>query len=81
MQDDEDRSTWVRTLGEGCERTGFRVHAYVLMTNHLSLAAGDEGGQPFARRRLAAERFHAADNTRHRLWGHVFGGRDKSDLG
>ena len=80
MQDDEDRSTWVRTLGEGCERTGFRVHAYVLMTNHLSLAAGDEGGQPFARRGLAAERLHAADNTRHRLWGHLFGGRDKAIL-
>jgi hypothetical protein len=26
VRDDEDRRTFVRTLGEGCERAGFRVH-------------------------------------------------------
>ena len=37
VQDDEDRSTFMRTLGEVSERTGFRVHAYVLMSNHYHL--------------------------------------------
>ena len=32
VRDDEDRRTFVRTLGEGCARAGFRVHAWVLMT-------------------------------------------------
>ena len=34
VQDDEDRGTFLRTLGEACERSGIQVHAYVLMTNH-----------------------------------------------
>ena len=29
--DDEDRRFFLETLGEGCERTGWRVHAWVLM--------------------------------------------------
>jgi REP element-mobilizing transposase RayT len=37
VQDDGDRSTFVRTLGEARERAGFRVHAYVLMSNHYHL--------------------------------------------
>jgi putative transposase len=39
--DDEDRRSFVRTLGEGCERAGFRVHAWVVMSNHYHLFAGD----------------------------------------
>lgn len=35
--DDTDRRTFLRTLGEACERAGFRVHAFVLMTNHYHL--------------------------------------------
>ena len=31
---DDDRMMFLRTLGEACARTGFRVHAFVLMTNH-----------------------------------------------
>ena len=37
VKDDEDRDTFVRTLGEGCGRSGFRVHAWVLMRNHYHL--------------------------------------------
>ena len=31
----EDRKTFLRTLGEACEKTGWQVHAYCLMGNHL----------------------------------------------
>ena len=37
VRDDGDRVTFLRTLGETCERAGFRIHAYVLMTNHYHL--------------------------------------------
>ena len=37
VRDDQDCVTFLRTLAEACERTGFRVHAYVLMTNHYHL--------------------------------------------
>jgi REP element-mobilizing transposase RayT len=78
--DDEDRRTFVRTLGEACKRAGFRIHAYVLMNNHYhllletpqaNLAAGMGWFQNAYTRRL---------NTRHRLWGHFFGGRYKAIL-
>jgi REP element-mobilizing transposase RayT len=32
--DDTDRCFFLQTLGEACERTGWRVHAWVLMGNH-----------------------------------------------
>ena len=35
--DDEDRKTFLRTLGEVCKRAGFRIHAYALMSNHYHL--------------------------------------------
>jgi hypothetical protein len=31
VKDDDDRRTFVGTLGEACERAGFRIHAWVLM--------------------------------------------------
>ena len=35
--DDTDRQVFLKTLGEACGRTGWRVHAYVLMPNHYHL--------------------------------------------
>jgi len=32
--DDNDRERLMVTLGQACERTGWRVHAFVLMGNH-----------------------------------------------
>jgi hypothetical protein len=37
FQDDGDRRRFLETLGEACGRTGWRVHAYVLMSNHYHL--------------------------------------------
>ena len=34
---DRDRREFMRTLGEACERTGFLIHSYVLMSNHYHL--------------------------------------------
>ena len=35
--DHADRRRFLETLGEACEKTGWRVHAYVLMGNHYHL--------------------------------------------
>ena len=80
VQDDEDRGTFLRTLGEACERSGFRVHAYVLMTNHYHLLL--ETKEPNLSRGMGwlQNAFTRRINTRHRLWGHVFGGRYKAIL-
>ncbi|HEY5741435.1 MAG TPA: transposase [Terrimicrobiaceae bacterium] len=37
VRDDADRATFVRTLAEASERSGFRVHAFTLMSNHYHL--------------------------------------------
>ena len=37
FKDDADRHRWVETLGEGCARTDWQVHAYCLMSNHFHL--------------------------------------------
>jgi REP element-mobilizing transposase RayT len=34
FRDEGDRVLFYQTLGEACERTGWRVHAWVLMSNH-----------------------------------------------
>jgi REP element-mobilizing transposase RayT len=35
FMDDADRQRFVETLGEVCAKTGWQVHAYVLMSNHF----------------------------------------------
>jgi REP element-mobilizing transposase RayT len=37
FRDEADRLLFYQTLGEACERTGWRVHAWVLMSNHYHL--------------------------------------------
>ncbi len=37
FRDNIDRERILETLWEGCERTGWRIHAYVLMGNHYHL--------------------------------------------
>ena len=35
--DDRDRKLWPETLDEACEKTGWRIHAWVMMNNHYHL--------------------------------------------
>jgi len=80
FEDDEDRHMFLRTLGECCERSGWSLYAWVLTSNHYhwvlhtpeaNLVVGMKWFQNTYTRRL---------NTRHRKWGHVFGGRYKAIL-
>jgi hypothetical protein len=41
--DDRDRQCFLETLGEACEKTGWRIHAYVLMGNHYQERAWGGG--------------------------------------
>jgi hypothetical protein len=34
-RDDVDRQDFLKTPAEACQKTGFQVHAYCLMNNHL----------------------------------------------
>ena len=44
FRDDHDRQRFLATLAEACEKTGWRIHAYVLMGNHYHLLVGTPAG-------------------------------------
>ena len=37
FKDEEDRTGFLATLGEACQKTGWQVQAYCLMSNHFHL--------------------------------------------
>jgi putative transposase len=37
FHDDDDRRFFLHTLSQACDMTGWRVHAWVLMSNHYHL--------------------------------------------
>jgi REP element-mobilizing transposase RayT len=78
--DDKDRTTFLDTLGQACEKTGWQVHAYCLMRNHFHL--GVETPQPNLSEGMKwlLQTYTSRFNRRHRLFGHVFSGRFKAPL-
>jgi len=68
VRDDADRATFVRTLAEASERSGFRVHAFALMSNHYHLLLETPQAN-VPRDGMAAERLHAADQHAARTLG------------
>lgn len=80
-RDEEDRRFFLCTLGEACKRTGWRVHAWVPMGNHYHLfletpEANLVGGMGWLQNTYT-RRF----NSRHGLWGRLFGDRSKAVVG
>jgi REP element-mobilizing transposase RayT len=51
---------FLETLGESCEKTGWRVHAYVLMGNHHHLLAEKSRSQPGSGNEMAPRDLHTA---------------------
>jgi len=80
VKDDEDRKTFVRTLGEAAERAGFRIHAWVLMTDHYHFLVETPEGNLSKGMGWMQNAYTRRINVRHGLWGHVFGGRYKAIL-
>lgn len=78
--DKEDRRMFLRTLGSACERSGFRVHGYVLMSNHYHLLIETPEANLSVGMGWLQNAFTRRINVRHGLWGHLFGDRYKSIL-
>ena len=77
-EDDQDRSMFLATLATAVQRTGWRVHGYVLMANHYHLLI--ETPEPNLVRGMAwvQTTYTARYNARHQRRGHLFGGRYKA---
>jgi REP element-mobilizing transposase RayT len=76
--DDGDRRRFLETLGEACGRTGWRVHAYVLMSNHYHLMIETPQANLVAGMRWFQTTWTMRFNRRHRLSGHLFASRSQS---
>ena len=78
FKDDADREAFLRTVGEVKERTGWLVHAYVLMRNHFHALVETPEANLVAGMRWFLGTYTQRYNGRHRVRGHLFQGRYKA---
>lgn len=78
--DDVDRQDFIKTLAETCQKTGFQVHAFCLMSNHYHLVVETPNANLVAGMAWLQSTYTIRLNHRHELFGHVFSGRYKSIL-
>ena len=76
--DDGDRELFLKTLGEACERTGWRVHSYVLMSNHYHLLLETVEPNLSSGMQWLQSTYTIRHNVKHKLRGHLFQGRYKA---
>ena len=78
FHDDDDRHFFLHTLAQGCEMTGWRVHAWVLMSNHYHLFIQTPEPNLVAGMSWLQNTLTRRHNVRHRKWGRLFGDRYKA---
>ena len=78
FRDDVDRESFLKTLADVCVKTGWQVHAFVLMPNHFHLVVETPQPNLVAGMKWFLGTYTARFNRRHKISGHVFAGRYKS---
>jgi REP element-mobilizing transposase RayT len=78
FKDDEDRHRFIATLADACGKTGWRIHAYVLMGNHYHLLVETPEGNLVAGMKWLQGTYTQRYNLRHAVRGHLFQGRYKA---
>jgi putative transposase len=78
FQDERDRHLFLETLARVVERYDVRCYAYVLMYTHYHLVLDTPRGNLADAMRQLNGVFAQATNRRHKLTGHLFGGRYRS---
>lgn len=80
VKDDGDRNLFLEILGRTCRRTAWEIHAYCLMSNHFHLVVETPRSNLGAGMQWLLGSYTQQFNRRHRLSGHLFGGRYKALL-
>jgi len=80
FRDDDDRRFFLTCLAECCEKTGWKVHAWVLMSNHYHLFIETPESNLVAGMKWLQNTVTRRHNVRHGKWGRLFGDRYKSVL-
>jgi REP element-mobilizing transposase RayT len=76
--DDLDRKRWLETLADSVEKTGWKIHAYVLMGNHYHLLLETPEANLVAGMKWRQGTYTQRYNGRHEVFGHLFQGRYKA---
>ena len=76
--EDDDRRLFLKTLGEACQKTDWRIHAYCLMSNHFHVVVETPKANLCAGMGWFLGTYTTRFNRRHQLYGHLFSGRYKS---
>ena len=77
-RDAADRRMFLAGLGEACAKTGWRIHAYVLMPNHYHLLVETPEPNLVAGMKWLQGTYTLRFNHRHGVGGHLFQGRYKA---
>ena len=80
FRDDLDRKSFLETLGAVCQKSGWQVHAYCLMSNHFHLVVETPQANLVVGMKWLLGTYTMRFNRRHKLSGHLFAGRYKSLL-
>ncbi len=80
FRDDRDCETFIDTLSEACCRTGWRMHAFVLMGNHYHLLLETPEANLVSGMKWLQGTYTQRFNSRHKQWGHLLQGRYKALL-
>ena len=78
--DNEDRASFLQTLGEMCERFDIDMYAYVLMDNHYHLLLKTKRPNLSKSMQWFGVSYTRRFNVRHGRSGHLFQGRFKALL-
>ncbi len=79
-RDDMDRKLFLETLTEACARTGWVIHAYVLMDNHYHILLETPEPNLVVGMKWFQGTYTQRYNARHKVRGHLFQGRYRAML-
>ena len=75
---EEDHRLFIETLDQACEKTGWQVHAWCLMSNHFHLVIETPCANLVAGMKWLLGTYTGRFNRRHQEFGHLFSGRYKA---
>jgi REP element-mobilizing transposase RayT len=78
FEDDQDRRRFLETVAEACQKTGWQIHAYCLMSNHFHLVIETPQPNLVAGMKWLLGTYTSRHNRRHKEFGHLFSGRYKA---
>jgi REP-associated tyrosine transposase len=78
FKDDGDRQCFMKILAECCAKTDWQAHAWCLMPNHFHLVINTPKSNLVSGMKWLLGTYTGRFNRRHKLSGHLFGGRYKA---